>query len=85
MQATDEVHSWFGPSLLDTDLEPTDHALPELTDPPVARQIRLAFFAQAVPDCPVNRIFLRMARVDPDGTAVRRNALDGEDAKAVRL
>ncbi len=31
MQATDEVHSWFGPSLLDTDLEPTDHALPELS------------------------------------------------------
>jgi len=31
MQATDEVHSWFGPSLLDTDLEPSDHALPELS------------------------------------------------------
>lgn len=33
MQATDEVHSWFGPSLLDTGLEPepSDHALPELS------------------------------------------------------
>jgi two-component system, NtrC family, sensor histidine kinase PilS len=30
MQATDEVHSWFGPSLLDTDLESADQALPEI-------------------------------------------------------
>ena len=30
MRATDEVHSWFGPSLLDTDLEPADNTLPEL-------------------------------------------------------
>lgn len=30
MQATDEVHSWFGPSLLDSDLESTNNAPPEL-------------------------------------------------------
>ena len=30
MQAADEVHSWFGPSLLNTDLEPADDTLPEL-------------------------------------------------------